>query len=255
MVIILIIILIIVLIVIVYKRKKHPKQKAKPKFKVEINDSFDKDNKQLLTEIAQKSYDIRKKQYEETFEIITSSMNLKTILSRFNYLNSLLKYLENDAKEYPEFDYFDLIYKVRDLLTDKEQYIDMAITRLISKADIDTVGLTHARRRNKYMSVYRQCENVKDRLSEINIKAYTTITQQRLNIDTLSLPDHSALLTRLNCSGKNMSIPAEYYDDEFPTSSAAVKAMIELGYLTTTEDGARYILTESGLKQTGWLQK
>ena len=52
-----------------------------------------------------------------------------------------------------------------------------------------------------------------------------------------------------------MSIPAEYYNDEFPTSSAAVKAMIESGYLTTTEDGTRYILTESGLKQTGWLQK
>ena len=112
-IIILIVILIIVLIVIIYKRKKHPKPKVKPKFKVEINENSDIDNKQLLTEIAQKSYDIRKKQYEETFEIITSSMNLKTILSRFNYLNSLLKYLENDAKEYPDFDYFDLIYKVR----------------------------------------------------------------------------------------------------------------------------------------------
>lgn len=221
--------------------------------KKEIKSKYDKEVENLLYENAEESYFIYSKQYEDTLNIIKTSTVIRTVLSRLKFLNYLLDYIEDTARKSPEYNYLPLIDSIKNTIADKREYLNLTILRMVSKADVETVGLTPAKKRNKYKTIYRQCENVKNQLSEENIKTYTDLILQRLDIDLLSLPEHALLLTRLNCSRKDDAIPPEYYSGEYPTFTAAVSALIKDGYLTITDDKSRYILTDSGLKQTGWL--
>lgn len=82
---------------------------------------------------------------------------------------------------------------------------------------------------------------------------YTARCQQRMGVDVLNLPQYSRLLTRLNNSIPNTSIPPEYYTGMFGSTSEAVQFLKQKGYLTTTEDNKKYTLTDLGLQEVGWL--
>lgn len=249
-----VVVLVISIISLLYLTVKLDKKlREKIKSKEITQRKFAEEIEKINYSSAEKSFIVHESQYEYNLNIIKTSTDISIVLSKFEYLKSFLSYIQMTAREYPNYDYSPLLIRIKGTLADKEEYINLTILRMVSQADIETVGLTTARKRGKYKTIYRHCENVKNRLSEANIKTYTDLVMQRLDIDLLSLPEYALLLTRLNCSRKDDAIPAEYYSDEYPTFTAAVSAMIKAGYLTITDDKSRYILTDSGLKQTGWL--
>lgn len=188
-------------------------------------------------------------------QTIEDSTRISSVLSKFKYLKSLLGYVDEDMERYP----CKELRKVRDEISYaiecEDEYIHATILRIYSKADADCQGLSNAQKRTKYLSVYRQLDKAKNQFHEENIKLYTNLALQKLGVDTTSLPTYSELLSRLNLSSCSRAIPSEYYDFAYDTFRESVQDMIKLDFLEFSEDGQTFVLTEKGLKRTGWQKK
>lgn len=245
----------VTLLIFISKCKKESKRKKSGNISLSFEEGCKADIARMNRDLAFDNTKIREKQFEETMEAIEDSTRITSVLSKFKYLKSLLEYVNDDIERYPCKELRDIKDRISDALENEDEYVHTAILRIYSKADVDCQGLTNAQKRTKYLSVYRQFDKVKNRFHEENISLYTSLALYRLEVDTTALPAYSELLSRLNFSSSSRAIPSEYYDFAYDTFRQSVQDMIKLGFLEFSEDGKAFILTEKGLKQTGWQRK
>lgn len=188
-------------------------------------------------------------QLNESLTLINETNNIATLFSRLSFLDKL----RHNVISYGEGDLSDVIDNINGHIALKEEYVNLFILRQLSAIDASTETSIPAAIKRKYKNLYQRFDPYKGKMSETNISLYTKMCQQRLDIDHLSLPQYSALLTRLNNAPLNAVIPEEYFEGMFIRSSEAVQFLKQKGLLTVSDDNTKYALTELGKKETGWL--
>lgn len=200
---------------------------------------------------AASTYDHYAKQLQESLKIINETNNISTLFSRLDFLEKLHFYITEYGSD--EEDLSDLAEEVDEYIDLREEYVNMYLIRQFTAVDDDTTNVTPATSRRRYKKLYERFEPYKSKMSENNIRTYTTLCQQRLEVDIPALPQYSELLTRLNNSELSEAIGEEYYSGFFASSAEAIGFLKKKGYLTVSDDNTKYALTELGKTEAGWL--
>lgn len=189
------------------------------------------------------------RQLNETVTLLNETNNISVLFSRCDFLFKLRDNIRMTGMS----GLSDISDEVDDNIKRIDEYINLFILRQFAAVDADAVNVTPATTKRRYKKLYERFDIQKNNMAENEIYTYTSICQQRLGVDTSSLPQYSALLSRLNNTFLGGEIGSEHYNTWFSSTADAVRFLKQKGYLTVSEDNKRYALTDLGREEVGWL--
>ena len=189
------------------------------------------------------------RQLDETVTILNETNNISTLFARCNFLFKL----RDNIRLTNVSGLSDVLAETNSHIKRIDEYINLFVLRQFAIVDEEVAIQPPNVAKRRYKKLYERLDAQKNNMAENEIYTYTSVCQQRLGVDTMSLPQYSALLCRLNNTFLGSEISSEYYDEWFGSLTEAVRFLKQKGYLTVSEDNKRYALTEIGIKETGWL--